>query len=495
MDKLILRISFFTIYLLIASSSGNCYGKSIYIESEISAKTSQIVKKIENINVLMGSAVFASGTRPKQYDNFEELKKSASQEELKILTKHINGVVRCYSFWALLHYPETDLFSIVKEHLNDDTIVLTQFGCESSEQKVGDFFINLVTPDYVYDEIKKLNEKEFKIIDSLLVYKENNLDSRFRAIETAEITKELYPKVRELVTKYNNQIALVTLAKYKNENDIELILNNKDNNYGNFYTYKAIQNFPDLRFQQFLENNLNSTFNDTHYDNEWRELYIAIATYKNQKALELLSYPFTKVKHPNIKKYHINFVYDAILLNKFNLYDNLLWKIWEEENVLTLNGFKYLLKIDPLRTYQLSKKMLIPNYVLENQISLSVISNDNIFGENLDETILNFILINDKNQAYEIITRKILEAKVIEFEMYCNKVLELKDSYFVEPLFKRLKVEDNAHVYTQIVMTLISFKDESINKRMLETRKQNRNMNKNWGSDYLDKILKKNNIQ
>ncbi|SFC98291.1 hypothetical protein [Flavobacterium phragmitis] len=495
MNKSVFRISIFVLYLIIFILGTNCYAKIDSNKSKIRKKTSQIVLKIEKVNVLMGSAVYASGMRPKQYDNFEELKKYASKEELITLTNHTNGVVRCYSFWALLDYKEIDLFPIVKDHIKDDSAIETQFGCTASLEKVGDFFINLVTPSYVDDEVKKLNEKELKTLDSLLIYKENNLDSRFRAIEEAETTELLYPKVRELVTKFNNQSALVTLAKYKNEKDIELILNNKDDDAGNFYTYKAIQNFPDLRFQEFLEDNLNSGLNDTHYDNEWRELYIAIAAFKSPKALELLSYPFTKVKNPNIKKYHINFVYDAIILNKFTLYDNLLWKIWEEENVLTLDGFKYLLKIDSSKTYLLSKKKLKPNCIVENQSPLSIISNENIIGENLDETILNFILINDKDLAYEIITNKISEAKVIEFEIYCKKIFELKDPIFIEPLFKRLGKEDNTYVYTQIVQTLISFKDNDINKRILETRKQNKNMNTGWGSNSLNEILKKNNIK
>jgi hypothetical protein len=58
-----------------------------------------------------------------------------------------------------------------------------------------------------------------------------------------------------------------------------------------------------------------------------------------------------------------------------------------------------------------------------------------------------------------------------------------------------LKTEDNAYVYLEIVEALIVFKDDSINKRILETRRQNINMNKDWGSNSLDEILKKNNIQ
>ncbi len=493
MNKSVLKFSFLLSLLVVFISFG-CVKKNNSETSKLSKKTIAIVRRIEKVNVLMGSAVYSSGTRPKQYENFEDLKKNASIEELKALTDHANGVVRCYSFWALSDYKEADLFSIVKEHITDDTPIETLFGCIKSKEKVGDFFINVVTPEYVGTDVKKLNEKEFATLDSLLIYRENNLDSRFRAIENAPPTELLYPKVRELVIKQNIQTALVTLAKYKKDSDIKLILKNNDSDNGYFYTYKAIQKFPDPSFFPLLEKNLNLTLNDDHYDGEWLQLYTAIATYKNQKSLELLKIPFTKVKYQDIKKYHIHFVYEAILANKSKIYDDLLWKIWEEENLINMEGFKYLLELNKSKTYELTKKNFIENYQTKNSESI-LKSNDNMISESLDETMLNFILLNDKPIAYSIIINKIANTDVNDFEMYCRKVLELKDKFFIETLFKRMLKDDNPHVYLQITETLISFKDISINKRILETRKTKKSMNEGWGSESLEKILKENSIK
>lgn len=495
-NKLSIRYSLLS-FLLIAFFQLSCSGKN---STEISEETNLIVKKIEKINVLMGSAVGYGGNIPEQYENFEALKKTASKEELLQLTNHSNAVVRCYSFWALGNHKNFDLFSLVKNHIKDDALIKTQFGCLLSTEKVGDFFIKLVTPNYIDDEVKKLNEKELKSLDSLLVYKENNLDSRFRAIEKAEPTELLYQKVRELVTKFNNQSALVTLSKYKNPNDIELILNNRDKDLeddaesGYFYTYKAIQNFPDQHFLPFLEKRLKETLDNDHFSNEWAEMYAGIATYKNKQAVELLKIPFTKVQHQNIKEYHIKFVYEAILANSFSLYNDLLWKIWKDDHIITLEGFKYLLQKNSGKTLEFSKKELMPNYQIK-KIEKAIQTNPKMVTENLEETLLNFILSNDKPFAYNILTEKIANAYVNDFEIYCAKVLELHDKSFTESLFKRLKNEDNPHVYLQIVETLISFKDKDINKRILKTRKENKSMNQNWGGDSLDQILKKNNIK
>ncbi|WP_157505936.1 hypothetical protein [Flavobacterium chungangense] len=466
--------------------------------TKISNETNLIVQKIEKENIVMGSAVGVAGIKPEQYENFEELKKNVSKEELLLLTNHSNGVVRCYSFWALALDKNANLFSIVKNHINDNTQVETQFGCIKSTEKVGDFFINLVNPKYEDSEIKKLSQAEFNQLDSLLIYKKNNLYAGYEAIENAVPTEYLYPKVRNLVIKNHNQSALVTLSKYKNPNDIELILKNKakdeDAESGYYSTYQAIQNFPDSRFISFLEKNLYQTLDNDHFSGEWLELYKAIASYKNQKAVELLKVPFTKVQHQNIKEYHIKFVYESILANKCKLYDDLLWNIWKNEDIITLEGFQYLLSINGAKTLELSKKELLSAYQIKN-IQVTPKIEQKMFSENLEETMLNFILLNDKVTGYHIIKDKITNASVADLEMYCKKITSFKDPYFNETLFKRLKTTDNAYVYLAIVETLISFKDKLINNRILETRKKNKNMNENWGSEALDEILKKNNIK
>jgi len=475
----------------------SCSGKKI---TKVSDETNLIVKKIEQINVLMGSAVGYGGNKPEQYENFEALKKTASKEELLLLTNHSNAVVRCYSFWALGNYKNFDLFSLVKNHINDNAIVKTQFGCLISREKVGDFFINLINPKNKNSEIRQLTEEEFSELESILINQKNDLYASDNAIENAVPTKALYPKVRSLYIKDHNQSALVTLSKYKNPNDIELILNNRDKDQdddgesGYFFTYRAMQNFPDARFLAFLEKRVYESLDNDHFSNEWLEMYAAIAAYKNQKAVELLKIPFTKSQNQDIKEYRIKFVYEAIVANQSQLYDDLLWKIWQDEHIITLDGFKYLLQVNSAKTLEFAKKELKPSYQIKNTEKVAQ-TNQKMITENFEETLLNFILLNDKPFAYDILKEKIANAYVSDFEIYCTKILELQDSSFAPILFKRLTTEDNAHVYIPIVETLISFKDKAINKKILEARKQNKNMNQDWGSDSLDEILKKNNIK
>ena len=140
------------------------------------------------------------------------------------------------------------------------------------------------------------------------------------------------------------------------------------------------------------------------------------------------------------------------------------------------------------------KKELIENYQIKKNEFIPII-NENIFNDSLEETMLNLLITNDKSLANNIIINKIENTNVHTFEIYSKKVQELKDTNFVEPLFRRLLIDDNPHVYLKIVETLITFKNEDINKRIIETRKKNKSMNENWGSDSLDEMLKANDIK
>ncbi len=474
------------------------YGQRKFDKSKISKETNEIVKAIEEVNIVMSSAVGYAGIRPKQYDNFLKLKTKATSDELMELTNHPNPTVRSYAFWALSYNHSIDLYPIVLNHINDIELVKTQFGCIVSGETVGDFFINVVTPRYIDLNSQKLDSVQFATLDSILIYTPNNLSAKSAAINRAEPTENLYPKIRELVVKDNDQTAMVTLAKYKKEQDVELILKNKGKSKfdegGFFYTYKAISQFPHPDFLPLLEKNLKKTLNNTHFSTEWRELYKAIASYKNDKALELLQVPFTQVKHNNIRDYHIDFVFGALREFKAPIYEDLLWKLWSEENRITPDVFKYLSNINPEKTFELTKASL-KNIDRIYSANISLNFEDFDASENLTSIMLDFALKQDKEFGLEAIRKNIKEANVHLFPIFADKAAELKDKSFIEPLFDRLETEWNAHVYLKAVKALIAYKDSDINQRILATRKKNKNLNKDWGGDALDKLLKDNNIK
>ena len=484
--------------IIILTFTLNSFGQQFQFDkAKISNLTKLIVAKIAKENMLMGSAVGNGGVRPKQFDNFTDLQTTATRIELQELTNHPNGVVRCYSFWALTYDTSINLLPIILKHISDNENVSTMFGCIISGENVGDFFINLVTPNYVDINSKKLDSSQFAIIDSVLIYTANNLYAKQKAISRAKLTETFYIRARDLVIKYENQEALVTLAKYQKEQDIPLILKNKIGNKtddGYFFTYRAISEFPHPDFFPLLEKNLKQTFNDDHYSTEWRELYKAIASYKNNKAVELLTIPFTQVKHENIREYHIDFVFGALQKFQAPLYDDLLWNMWANEKKISPEVFKYLSIKNPQRALTLTKQTLQSPEDFDFNNDMNDYENMGS-SENLLETMFKLTLNQDKAFAIKVINRNLLNEDISTFQFFAVKAAQIKDTSFVGQLFKRLEKDDNPHIYLRAAEALIEFTSNDINKRIAETKKINSNLTKGWGGEEFDKLLKDKNIK
>ena len=485
------------ITILLLLSTLCVYGQAPFDQSNISKATNKAVKKIEQVNMLMGSAVGYAGERPKQYDNFEKLKEKASTEELKALTNHPNPTVRCYAFWALSHDHSVDLFPIIMDHINDDEMVSTQFGCIGYAQQVGDFFIGVVTPNLIDLDSKKLDSLQLVTRDSILIYTSNETYAKSVAIRNAEPTAQLYPKLRALVTAHNDQEALVSLAKYQKEQDIELILNNRAESPfkegGFFHTYRAISHFPHPHFLPLLEKNLQKTLNNTHYSTEWRELYKAIASYKNDKAVSLLQVPFTKVKHEDMKPYQLKFAYGAIQAFSAPIYDDLFWQFWAEEQMITPDIFEYLSGIAPEKAYALTKESLEQAGVFHLAVS-TLIDEDYDAPEQLTVTMLNLVLEKDKAYGIEIIRKNLKTVHMHIFPVFADKAAELKDQSFIAPLFERLETADNGHVFFNAAKALIAYQNAEINQRILDTKMINPELNEGWGGKALDELLEEHGI-
>jgi len=461
------------------------YGQQKYNPKPVKVSTKMVVGKIKRVNKLMGSAVSRVGMRPKQYDNFEKLKKVASKEELIALTNHPNGVVRCYAFWALSDIQSVDLFPIVLNHIRDEKFVNTQFGCIGNSEMVGDIFID-IAKSYL-DSTQKAK------LDSILIYSDSKLEAKSDAIDDAKPIESLYSRIKEIYVKENNQSALVTLAKYRKTEDIPLILNNVDNDseYSKYYyTYSAIKEFPHNDFVSLLEKKLYEGLEEKYWFIEWKELYKAIVAYKNEKSVEMLIVPFTQVKHENIRKYHLEFVYNAIRKNVDEIYDSLLWKLWTEENMISPDIFQYLLGIDSIKVLELTKENLA-NAGKINSINSFLFSNPRDSIKSIEPTMLDLILKNDYELGLEIIIVSIINRNYV----HIDKIIEIKDKSFIEPLFERFAKEIYPHIYLKFAEALLSYQDDAINKRILETRKINKKLNEGWGSEELNKLLEKYNVK
>ena len=462
-----------------------------------SAATDEIVLKIIKSNKVTDNINQDSVGDQDNRDFLSQLTRTATKEELIDLTSHPNGAVRCYAFSTLAKQKSIDLLPVLIEHINDTEKILQQFGGVGGREKVGDFMIDLANPAYGDGSYKTLDSAELAVLDSILIYSSSGLYARDKAIETARPTERLYTRIRELAVKAGNQSAVVALAKYRKLQDISVILNNREinsrENEGYFYTYRSIDEFPQPDFMPLLKRNLLQTLGDSHYDNEWSALYRAIAAYKNAESIELLKVPFTRVKYPDIRTYHIGFVFAAVAGINDSIYDELKWSLWADENRIDSNVFRYLHKKNPQKALELTEKFLVKSDELIEADGDGNFENPSR-SKSLTETMLDLVFQEDGAYGIGIIRRKLATADVHLFPTIAWKASKIKDKSFIEPFFKRFGNDDNPHVYLAAAKGLISFHSDAINKKMLVIRNKNKYLMEDWGGKDLTQLLEKNNI-
>lgn len=241
------------IFLILCSCSQEKKKTEFAQTNELSQKTQDIVSDLIEYGEITGSAVGYSGGKPKQWDNFTDLKKNATDQELLLLTEHPNPVVKCYAFDLLVKKRNKNSFNILKENLKDTTSVSTQYGCIGSMTRVNDYFIESMSRPYPDNEY--LTESDKRTLDSLILFTPNLISNyKNRLLERIEPEEKYYDRIRELALKGNNS-AIIAISKYQKENDIELInklLENKDTDI-QFYGLKAVKNFPNENSFEYIK--------------------------------------------------------------------------------------------------------------------------------------------------------------------------------------------------------------------------------------------------
>ncbi len=114
--------------------------------------------------IIDGEAVGYAGIKSDIYLCFERLVELATSEELIFLTDHKTPSVRAYAFWALSKKRNPIVKEIMMNHLNDTGTFSYMSGCSISEEQVNQFYLNLLTPQYIDLDCIKLTAEEVNLI-------------------------------------------------------------------------------------------------------------------------------------------------------------------------------------------------------------------------------------------------------------------------------------------------------------------------------------------
>lgn len=263
--------------------------------------------------------------------------KSISDEELILLSKSENPILRATAFDEILDRNTFNQFDVVMNHLNDTAIVAVDNG----EFGIGFPFVS----DHIIQNASWENsESRDKTIDEVLT-KHNYLRSAYIILKYTEPKEKFYTPIKDMATRprrldENNgyeldfddiEYALYGLAKFKKKEDIQIIKNKMMRYVWELsdVSFKLMTEFPDTAYfdvlqkyhwRQFYQFSGNRPHGFTGYnaDNAAPEDFIeALAIQRTERSALLLDTMLMYL--PKVK----------CMPDKENILNDVIIKIWE----------------------------------------------------------------------------------------------------------------------------------------------------------------------
>ncbi len=426
----------------------------------------EIVVKLEKNNMLMGSAVGYSAVRPEQYDTFETLLNTANLNDLLLLSKHKNGVIRAYSCWGLSkkYRSEIDWLSFLQPYLYDTQKISTMFGCIVSTENVGDFVLS-VCQDFLSDE-------EISELYYLGITAKSPLYYVSSALMKESFTERFYDPIRAWALD-NNDNAKLALAKYQKEQDRELVLSLREQNESFFF--RAVSYYLNDSLKPYFSEYLKSILLKDGYSTTWRYFYSALAQFHDTYSIEQLNLVFGKGVNPGIRKYHVEYIYNAVKDFKDGFYDDLLIRIWNEYPIVSKDVVNYF--------YIKNKDLCL------KQMLSSIEKSEEYFSNTESLELMIGLLIKNNVDIKDLYLKQISKLGVATFQVY----FMFMDNYWTmdaeKVLIDRLKKETNGHVLIPIYTYFLEHESYTTKDELENIYKKTRSKLMDWTKKELDSLF------
>ena len=390
-----------------------------------------------------------------QYRLFLELTEKASIEELIAYTDDSRPIVRVYAIKILNDRKYNKTFELAVKHIHDTATVSESGIHRSVQRKVGDYF--MATTNF--------SEKEHQQLDSILFFTDNALSYTTYLLDDLPIEEIYYARMKHLAE--TNDFAVVALAKYQKEEDIDFIASRIAEN--SYFTLDAIENFPTERFKRTLLSLREQGFH--YYGTE-----LAVAAFKDEFSVDffnhLLSDP-TRSKYA--QKEDARYIFEAIQKYHDPIFNDLYFRLWEQFNKIDKTTFDYLKTVNPVCALELTKATLgKPDEYGFNSLLLA--------------PLLDFLAEHDSMAVKELIIFHINRGHYDNLAPFTEKANTYNDPEITNALFNQLKKAKNAYVYLPIVECVLRYNDAGLNEQLLNAIRENTEI-KDWGLEKVDQRL------
>lgn len=410
-----MKKAFFLAFLFLFLSCTNVSGK----------KKEDILQKLRSANRYEDSVIGEGARKSKLYKDAEELMNLCSDREIIKLLNDKSPVVKCYAANFIQDRNiKANWYNILLKQAEDYSEVDFLLGDIGVVYYAGDFVLNSLFS-------KKLTESEQNKLKLELIKNQSKLNFANSILLSQDMSDELYAATREWALR-GNANAIFSLAKYKKDEDLQLIDSLKDKNIDLFF--KACQYNTRESLKPFLEEYMRSIMPKEHFYNEWASFYKLLADYHDDFTKKIFDMAFFDKVTYNIREYHLEDIYYAIKDRLDGFYDDYLKILWTKHNLVDKEIIDYFLLTDK-------------EFALEGLKTTLLNSNEYFF----DTETLDYIIkaaYKNKIDLTEYFARAIKEDSVTTLEIYMKNMdcVQAGNKTIVDAVKARLENESNRYV-------------------------------------------------
>ncbi|MBQ2355287.1 MAG: hypothetical protein II397_05650 [Treponema sp.] len=388
-------------------------------------KKEDILQKLRSANRYEDSVIGEGARKSKRYKDAEELMNLCGDREIIKLLNDKSPVVKCYAANFIQDRNiKANWYNILLKQAEDYSEVDFLLGDIGVVYYAGDFVLNSLFS-------KKLTESEQNKLKLELIKNQSKLNFANSILLGQDMSDELYAATREWALR-GNANAIFSLAKYKKDEDLQLIDSLKDKDIDLFF--KACQYNTRESLKPFLEEYMRSIMPKEHFYTEWKSFYKLVAVYHDDFSKKIFRLAFFDKVTARIRKYHLEFIYDAIKDYLDGFYDDYLKILWTKHNLVDKEIIDYFLLTDK-------------EFALEGLKTTLLNSNEYFF----DTETLDYIIkaaYKNKIDLTEYFARAIKEDSVTTLEIYMKNMdcVQAGNKTIVDAVKARLENESNRYV-------------------------------------------------
>ncbi|MGL5785626.1 MAG: hypothetical protein ACRCX4_02225 [Bacteroidales bacterium] len=221
--------------------------RSYMLSPSLSAEVADLMKNLSGKTQIAWNIFDSRDVMTPEYHVFGQVRQLATDEEVMQLTKSLEPHVRVYGVMIASERETVDKYSLLVSHLKDAAEVDVKSDDKCSRRKVGDFYVHFLYPS--------LSETEKNKIDSTILYdKTNKLICISDVMNRLSPQEAHYPRIREIYNKERRKDALEYLARYQQEQDVNLIMSELKRSYSTDVNraLRAVEVFPNPVFLPVL---------------------------------------------------------------------------------------------------------------------------------------------------------------------------------------------------------------------------------------------------